>query len=72
MSFTYPLAFCAGVAQLVEHLPCKQGVAGSSPFVSSIFDFVAGRNAPCGDGNDETRCETVFWKGTQAANGIRL
>ena len=25
----------AGVAQLVEHLPCKQGVAGSSPFASS-------------------------------------
>src|SRR5687767_9490396 len=25
----------AGVAQLVEHLPCKQGVTGSSPVASS-------------------------------------
>ena len=28
-------SFRAGVAQLVEHLLCKQGVAGSSPFASS-------------------------------------
>ncbi len=27
----------AGVAQLVEHLICNQGVAGSSPIASSNF-----------------------------------
>ena len=26
-----------GVAQLGEHLPCKQGVSGSIPLVSTIF-----------------------------------
>ena len=26
----------AGLAQLVEHLPCKQRVGGSSPLASSI------------------------------------
>ncbi len=26
-----------GVAQLGEHLPCKQGVTGSSPVISTIF-----------------------------------
>jgi hypothetical protein len=26
-----------GVAQLVEHLLCKQGVIGSNPFTSTIF-----------------------------------
>ena len=25
---------CGGVAQLGEHLPCKQGVVGSNPFIS--------------------------------------
>ena len=27
-----------GVAQLGEHLPCKQGVKGSNPFISTIKD----------------------------------
>ncbi len=27
----------AGVAQLVEHLTCNQGVEGSSPFAGTIF-----------------------------------
>ena len=27
-----------GVAQLGEHLPCKQGVKGSIPFISTIAD----------------------------------
>ena len=27
-----------GVAQLGEHLPCKQGVKGSIPFISTNFD----------------------------------
>ena len=26
-----------GVAQLGEHLPCKQGVSGSIPLVSTIY-----------------------------------
>jgi hypothetical protein len=30
----------AGVAQLVEHLFCKQAVGGSSPFASSKFSFI--------------------------------
>ena len=28
---------CGGVAQLVEHLPCKQGVNGSTPFISTTY-----------------------------------
>ena len=27
-----------GVAQLGEHLPCKQGVKGSSPLISTRFE----------------------------------
>ena len=26
-----------GIAQLGEHLPCKQGVKGSNPFISTLF-----------------------------------
>ena len=26
-----------GIAQLGEHLPCKQGVKGSNPFISTIW-----------------------------------
>ena len=26
-----------GIAQLVEHLPCKQGVIGSNPITSTIW-----------------------------------
>ena len=32
-----------GVAQLGEHLPCKQGVKGSNPFISTA-DMVTGNN----------------------------
>ena len=32
-----------GIAQLGEHLPCKQGVKGSNPFISTA-DMVAGDN----------------------------
>ena len=28
--------FCGGIAQLGEHLPCKQGVKGSNPFISTV------------------------------------
>ena len=27
-----------GIAQLGEHLPCKQGVKGSNPFISTPFE----------------------------------
>ena len=27
-----------GIAQLGEHLPCKQGVKGSNPFISTELD----------------------------------
>ena len=30
-----------GVAQLGEHLPCKQGVMGSNPIISTIEWFEA-------------------------------
>ena len=30
-----------GIAQLVEHLPCKQGVIGSNPFTSTIHGLIA-------------------------------
>ena len=29
-----------GIAQLGEHLPCKQGVKGSNPFISTDFDII--------------------------------
>lgn len=37
---TLPFHFFADVAQLVELLPCKQWVGGSSPSISSIFSAV--------------------------------
>ena len=33
--------FYGGVAQLGEHLPCKQGVKGSNPSISMISGSVA-------------------------------
>ena len=32
---------CGGIAQLVEHLPCKQGVSGSIPLISTINGLIA-------------------------------
>ena len=31
-----------GVAQLGEHLPCKQGVKGSNPFISIRYGNIPG------------------------------
>ena len=28
-----------GIAQLGEHLPCKQGVKGSNPFISTVSEL---------------------------------
>ena len=30
-----------GIAQLVEHLPCKQGVIGSNPITSTTCGLIA-------------------------------
>ena len=30
-----------GIAQLVEHLPCKQGVIGSNPITSTKYGLIA-------------------------------
>ena len=35
------LIYFGGIAQLVEHLPCKQGVIGSNPFTSTIHGLIA-------------------------------
>ena len=53
----------AGVAQLVEHLPCKQGVRGSSPLVSS------GRRAGT---RTEKETEEALRRVARAAKGSRL
>ena len=34
------LIYIGGIAQLVEHLPCKQGVIGSNP-ITSTNGFIA-------------------------------
>ena len=31
----YIFVLFGGIAQLVEHLPCKQGVSGSTPLIST-------------------------------------
>ena len=37
-----------GIAQLGEHLPCKQGVKGSNPFISIRIEI----SCTSKDGND--------------------
>ena len=38
--FTSPYGLAnGGIAQLGEHLPCKQGVKGSNPFISTMIVF---------------------------------
>ena len=32
-----PLGKPGGIAQMGEHLPCKQGVKGSNPFISMLI-----------------------------------
>ena len=34
------LFLCGGVAQLVEHLPCKQGVRSSTLLISTTVEFL--------------------------------
>lgn len=33
--------YLGGIAQLVEHLPCKQGVIGSNPITSTTHGLIA-------------------------------
>ena len=45
-----------GVAQLGEHLPCKQGVMGSNPIISTRRQIAAAkRRKKQGEGSRETR-----------------
>ena len=41
-----------GVAQLGEHLPCKQGVMGSNPIISTKRTKCAMQNSECGMQNE--------------------
>ena len=45
------LDICGGIAQLGEHLPCKQGVSGSIPLTSTIYGY-ARKNSLAVDGSD--------------------
>ncbi len=45
-----------GVAQLGEHLPCKQGVMGSNPIISTKTQKT--RQANIGERTDETDCSS--------------
>ena len=33
-----------GIAQLGEHLPCKQGVKGSNPFISIRYQKISNKS----------------------------
>jgi hypothetical protein len=49
-----------GVAQLGEHLLCKQGVIGSIPFTSTIYFVRTGQRTLCGDQFDrEIGCRSL-------------
>ena len=41
---SYTTIFNGGLAQLVEHLPCKQGVSGSIPLTSTNNRITRGYN----------------------------
>ena len=59
-----------GIAQLVEHLLCKQGVIGSNPF-ASIFTLgrAERKNPPEGDEADCRRASATASRGP-AATGV--
>lgn len=49
LSSPYPLLISfARIAQLVVHLPCKQGVCGSSPYAGTIL-IASWRSGSAGD-----------------------
>ncbi len=54
--------FPGGIAQLGEHLPCKQGVKGSNPFISTVIRKMNDINKEAPDGAQviNLRLMTVF------------
>ena len=53
--------FPGGIAQLGEHLPCKQGVKGSNPFISTVIrKRMTKKEAPGGAQVINLRLMTVF------------
>ena len=53
--------FPGGIAQLGEHLPCKQGVKGSNPFISTVIrKRMTNKEAPGGAQVINLRLMTVF------------
>ena len=53
--------FPGGIAQLGEHLPCKQGVKGSNPFISTVIrKRMTNKEAPDGAQVINLRLMTVF------------
>ena len=58
--------FYGGIAQLGEHLPCKQGVKGSNPFISTRMP-----QSPVRDGHPNMYLENRIWKDkTSKTNSI--
>ena len=50
-----------GVAQLGEHLPCKQGVRGSNPLIStSLFQSTKKRLVPWKPNNESINLKYIF------------
>ena len=56
-----------GIAQLVEHLLCKQGVIGSSPFTSTTSEETCFVSLPP-DGESYTSTGYFFLSPTKAEN----
>ena len=53
-----------GVAQLGEHLPCKQGVMGSNPIISTS------RHAPTGNRNLLRKLKIAIGKKMETGNTL--
>ena len=56
-----------GIAQLVEHLLCKQGVIGSNPFASTSFGAVG----CCGWWRGTTNCSGGVFRSVRSPVGDR-
>ena len=56
--------FPGGIAQLGEHLPCKQGVKGSNPFISTVIrKRMTNKEAPDGaqkEASDDVQVINVY------------
>ena len=66
--------FPGGIAQLGEHLPCKQGVKGSNPFISTVIrKRMTNKEAPDGaqkEASDDAQKEAP--DGAQVINAKHL